>query len=289
MKLKKTYPFLFVFSFTLLHSFEKVTYQFLREPIDVVIPCHSKDAESLNRTIESIKKYVQGMRRIITISSQPFTDQAEWINENNFPFSKESIALEIFKPEEVAYKQIYSPKSRMGWIYQQFLKLFALYYIPGISSNVLIVDADVVFLKPIIFIQENGAGLYAVGGEFHAPYFDHAARLFPGLKKLYSSYSGIAHHMLLQKPVLDDLFDLIGKQHGVEPWRAIARTIPVDNQNEINTSVMSEYEIYFNFVFARTNQVKIRHLKWQNISYGSQIPHFKARGYDYVAVHVRNP
>ena len=37
----------------------------------------------------------------------------------------------------------------MGWIYQQFLKLFAPLYIPDISSNVLMVDSDVVFHKQI--------------------------------------------------------------------------------------------------------------------------------------------
>lgn len=270
-----------------LSAFEKVQYEFTQDPIDVVIPCHKKDAHNLNRVIESVKKYVQGVRRIMVISSAPFTHNAEWINEAIFPFNKESLALEIFKSKEIAEYQLNKPKSRMGWIYQQFLKLFAPFYIPNISSNVLIVDSDIIFLKPVTFLQENGAGLYAVGTEFHPPYFDHASRLLPNLKKLYPQHSGIVHHMLFQKVVLEDLFMLIQQEHNLEPWVAIARAIPV-TYNTINGSALSEYEIYFNFVFARTDQVKIRPLKWANISEAAYKNKSSIKEYDYVAIHIWN-
>ena len=268
------------------YTFQKVHYSFKNDPIDVVIPCHHKDAPQLDRTIESIKKYVAGIRRIMVISSERFTESAEWIDEAIFPFNKESIALEIFKSQEVASYQLTKPLSRIGWLYQQFLKLYAPFCIPNISSNVLIVDSDVVFLRPVTFLQENGAGLYAVGTEFYKQYFEHAARLLPGLKKLYPRYSGIVHHMLFQKAVLIDLFNFIYQEHHLEPWVAIARAIPVTN-NTIHSSALSEYEIYFNFVFARTNQVKIRPLKWKDISDAMYKNKSLITEYDYVAIHVR--
>jgi hypothetical protein len=278
------------------HAFEKVHYLFSDDPIDVVIPCHPKDAATLDRAITSVKKYVVGLRRIMVISSERITDNAEWIDEKIFPFTKQSLAHEIFKYPDVVRYQFTKKESRIGWIYQQFLKLYAAFCIPDISSNILIVDSDIVFLKPVDFLCRDktgfsyGAGLYAVGKEYHPPYFEHAARLLPGLKKLYPEYSGIVHHMLFQKPVLIDLFNLIHQQHQVEPWIAIARAIKVVD-NDINPSCLSEYEIYFNFVFARTDQVKLRPLKWVNreLAWGPvhdyDIEGYRQKGYDYVAIH----
>ncbi len=273
-----------------LNAFEKVTYSFSKDPIDVVIPCHPKDVAGLNRAIQSVKNYVQGVRRIIVISSKPLTNEAEWISEKTFPFTQEDIALEIFKSLTRAQYQVNRPRSRMGWIYQQFLKLFSAYCIPNISSNILIVDSDVTFLRPVSFLQENGAGLYPVGTEHHLPYFEHAARLLPGLQRLFPEHSGVAHCMLFQKPVLDDFFSLISDLHGTEAWRAIARTIPLDAQNNMTLSAMSEYEMYFNFVFARTDQVKISPLRWDSapMPNASSISDYKSRGYDYVAIHIWN-
>lgn len=269
-------------------QFEKIEYQFnLQDPIDIVIPCHKKDSHRLDACINNAKKNIANIRRIIVISSEKFTDQAEWIPESIFPFDKKSLALEIFKSPEIASHQVHKRGSRMGWILQQFIKLFAAYYIDHVSSNVLVIDSDVIFLKPISFMQENGAGLYATGTENHPPYFDHMKHVLPALHKVYSHMSGVVHHMLFQKPVLDDLYALIEQYHNAEPWRVIARTIPVHN-NEIHSSAMSEYEIYFNFVFARTNQVKIRPLKWQNLSNLKQLNKAISQGYDYVAIHIWN-
>ena len=102
-----------------------------------------------------------------------------------------------------------------GWYYQQLLKLYALYAIPKISSNVLCLDSDTVFLNPVSFISEEGGSLFNPGYEYHKPYFEHIARFVPGLKKVYPKYSGISHHMLFQKPIMDDLFADVEKKHGI--------------------------------------------------------------------------
>jgi hypothetical protein len=251
----------------------------------VVIPCHEKDAAHVERALESVRACVQDVRRIIVVSSESFTDAAEWFDESLFPFSKESLALEIFKSPEAAQRYLRQKESRVGWLYQQFLKLYAQRVIPDISSNVLIVDADMVFLKSMKFVQDSGAGLYAVGTEYRHSYFVHMARLLPGLTRLYPHYSGITNHMLFQKPVLDDLFLLIEREHGCDAWKALARAIPVYENGTINGAAMSEYEIYFNFVFARTDQVKIRPAKWTYFFDENLIKKHKEEGYDYVTVH----
>ena len=270
------------------HAFEKTTYTFSKDPIDVVIPCHKKDARSIESAVRGVKKNVQGVRRVIVVSSEQLTSEAEWIDEKIFPFTKENLAQEIFGSSQEAARQVTKESSRMGWIYQQFLKLYAPLCIPDISKNVLIVDADVVFLKPITFVQEDGAGLYAVGSEFNIPYFDHASRILLNLKRIDEELSGVVHHMLFQQEVLLDLFSLIEKQHGTAPWKAIARMIPLDNKNDMAFSAMSEYEIYFNFAFARTDQVKIRKCNWANtvVTEAEPLEAYRKKGFDYVAIHV---
>jgi len=82
--------------------------------------------------------------------------------------------------------------------------------------------------------------------------------------------------MLFQRPVLEDLFDIIESYHHTDAWIALLRCI---DPLEINGASFSEYEIYFNFVFSRSNQMKIRHLLWNELSNLSQIDSHRHDGY----------
>lgn len=259
---------------------QKKHYLLPREPIDVVIPCGDSDIAILDRCIEGIKQNVKDVRRIIVVSAEAYTLEAEWFDEKNYPFSKYDLALQIFEDAEQA--DFYTSKSsRIGWIYQQLLKLYAPLVIPDISSNVLIVDSDTIFLQPVHFLGPSGEGLYNPGSEYWHPYFEHAARLIQGWYRVYSEYSGISHHMLFQREVIEDLFDIIERYHACEAWQAICRCIDLQH---FHKSSMSEYEIYFNFIFQRTDQMQIRHLKWANISLRN-LPAYLKQGYHYVSCH----
>lgn len=263
-------------------NFPKITYEFGTAPIDVVIPCTEKDLPTLELCIDALRTYAQGIRRIIVVSRKKFTEKAEWFDERYYPFSKYDVAWEVFnRNHERAVSFIEKPGSRCGWLYQQLLKLYAPFVIPEISSNLLIVDADVIFFKPVSFLTKEGAGLYNPGNEpYHVPYFQHMAALVPGLRRVFPEYSGITHHMLFQRPVVEDLFATIQRHHGIEPWRAICKCI---SHVHLNGAFFSEYETYFNFVFSRTNQVKIRVLKWENTR---ELCDRENQGYDYLACHA---
>ncbi|MDB6082063.1 MAG: hypothetical protein JWO53_1335, partial [Chlamydiia bacterium] len=133
----------------------KVKYQLPKDPIDVVIPCTSKDLGTLEVCIRGIKKYGKNIHRVIVVSDKRYTDSAEWFDEKLYPFSKFDIALNILGEEAKAREFQDAPNSRLGWIYQQFLKLYAPFVIPKISSNVLILDADTVFVNPIAFTNSK--------------------------------------------------------------------------------------------------------------------------------------
>lgn len=270
-------------------SFEKdrlqnVVYDLSAEPIDVVIPCSAKDAyDSLPLCIKGIKKYGANVRRVIVVSPEKFSDEAEWFDEKLYPFSKDEVAYEMFQDAEMAKAYCGDSRNRLGWLYQQLLKLYAPFVIPGISSNVLILDSDVIFLNPVNFLNKQNGGLYCVGTEYCAPYFEHAARLLPGLKKEYAKWSGVVHHMLFQRSILQDIFNKVETHHGEEMWKAICHCV---DRSILWYSFCSEYEIYFNYAFAHTSQVEIRHLKWNNVNNLKNLVELKAAGYHFVGWHA---
>ena len=281
--------FVYVFTclpLTLAAQFEKINYKFSAEPIDVVIPCAPKDKKTLSLCIQGIKQYGNNIRRIIVVSKEKITDEAEWYSEDAYPFTKEDIAREIFHGDKKAYKKfLLRKRSRIGWIYQQFLKLYAPFVIPEISSNVLVLDSDVIFLNPTNFMTETGEPIFHPAPEYHAPYFDHMKKLLPDLKKVYEEHSGVSHHMLFQRPILEDLFNLISQQHKVDAWKAIARCINPKIENLIS---LSEYEIYFNFALLRSSQVHIETIKWLNVSPLKKLEKYKNLGFSFLACHEYN-
>lgn len=272
-------------------SFTKIKYPLTNEPIDVVIPAVDKDIPTLELCIEGIRKYGENIRRIIVVSSKQLTDKAEWFDEKSFQFTKRDIALEIFGGNvQQAEKFLASPISRAGWIFAQCLKMYAIFVIPGISPNVLIIDSDTIFLRPVKFLNERNGGLYNPGTEYHMPYFQHMQRLLPGLRRVFHQHSGITHHIVFQRSIMEDLFSMISHHHKTDMWRAMCRCI--DHRHLHGATVndygspCADYEIYFNFAFDRTDQVEIRPLRWENVGDTNAIPKFQAEGYHQISCHA---
>lgn len=254
--------------------------------IDVVIPCTEKDLRTLPLCIKAVRKYGKDINRVLVISDKKLTDEAEWFDEKQFEFSKVDIAFEIFQNKERATEYINDSRNRIGWLYQQLLKLYAPLTIPNISVNVLILDADTIFLKPISFMDHEGNALYNVGDEYHIPYFEHMKKLLPDSKRIFQNYSGITHHMLFQRQIIEAICENVKKLHKVELWRAMCRCI---DHNHLFNSAFSEYEIYFNFIFApkKDTSVKLRLLKWTDICNIDSLHEFEKNGFDYVSCHAR--
>ncbi|MCA9770722.1 hypothetical protein KC460_05120 [Candidatus Dependentiae bacterium] len=250
--------------------------------IDVIIPCTSKDKRTLELCIEGIQKNGKNINRIIVISDKKLTDNAEWFDEKKYPFSRIDIATYIFKDKQKTKNYLTKRKNRIGWIFQQLLKLYALFVVPDISDDILVLDADTIFLRPITFIDEDGTALYGIGSEYHMPYFEHGKKLIPGFKRVIESVSGICHHMLFQRSVLQDLFTVVEQHHKEKFWQAFCNCIDLKN---LAGSCASEYELYFNFIFDNQYPVKIRKLRWSNIRF-SNFNKKKKEPYDYLSCHT---
>ena len=278
---KKTILFFLLACTFLGLSLQAATYKLTNDPIDVIIPCTHKDIGTLDLCIEAIRKNCQQIGRVIVISPECYTDQAEWFDEKRFPFSKQDVAYYLAK-QNTEKGQSASIQKRAGWYLQQLLKLYTSFVIPNLSPNILLLDSDTLFLHPITFLDPSGNGIYNVGQECHKPYFSHMDRLIPGLNRVFDPHSGICHHMLFQRPILEDLFHTIESQHHTKLWKAFCLQVNLDEFE----SGASEYELYFNFAFSSTNQLQIRPLKWaeSSASYDTK-DRYQQEGYAYVSYH----
>lgn len=273
----------FVLFFCSLHLEGKTHYSLLDEPIDVVIVAHPKDKETLGYCIEGMKENCKKTRRIIVISSEKLTDQAEWFDENEFPFNQSDVGKAIVRGKGNNKKgQEFLRRSRRGpgWYFQQLLKLYAPFVIPNISSNVLVIDADTIFMNPVNFLNDALGGLFCFSrAEARKGYLKHAERLVPGYQRIYPEVYSVCHHMLFQRAILEDLFCLVEQYHKTPFWKAFCACV------DLQEAGASEYEIYYNYALRQTEQVQLRELIWSNSSHLDEREDFKRAGYHFVAFH----
>lgn len=219
---------------------------------DIVIPVGPNDASVIHTQLEYTKQNILGYRNIYLISKSPLEiEGCISISESSFPFTIDTVA------------KYHGKSTRNGWYLQQLLKLYATSVIPGILETYLVLDSDTFFLKPTVFL-ENGTGrpMYAYGKEFHAPYFNHMARLDPSFKRV-SEKSGICHHMIFQKKYLDEIFALVESRHHIKFYEIFLRQVA---SSDFPHSGASEYELYFNYMLDKhPSEICLRQLQWQNV------------------------
>lgn len=217
---------------------------------DIVIPIGPNDINFINKIVEHTQKYIIGYRNIYLVSydSNLKIDNCITINENIFPFNKNTLA------KYLGYND------RLGWYLQQLIKFYSGFTIKGILNNYLVIDADTYFLKFTTFFK-NKLPLYNIGIEYNMPYFEHMFKLHPSLQK-QTNYSGICHHMMFQTNIIGELFKLIESYHRESFYISFLKCI---NSVNILGSGASEYEIYFNYIHIyHKDKFLIRQLRWEN-------------------------
>lgn len=269
---------------------KKIKYKLTDELIDVVIVTHPKDKETLDLCIEGIRENCDNIGRVIVVSSSPLTDKAEWFDENDYPFSKADIALKLAKNDANAAKN-FMEKGPVGWYFQQLLKLYAMFAIPGISSNVLVIDADTVFMNPVKFMNEKKGGLFCLSYKTaKQKYYQHAARMVPDYKTVYPEYYSVCHHMLFQRAILEDLFQVVENHHDMPFWEAFCWCVELPKDHSGRMKLVkcraSEYEIYYNYALTHTKQVQLRHLEWKNSPHLNLMNQYQKDGYHFVSFHT---
>jgi len=239
---------------------------------DIVYVCHKKDANSLEQSIKYIKKNVSNYRKIFLVAKDNFLFRNKdiyFIDEKNFPFQKKDIKK-------------YTSNKRVGWYFQQFLKLYFLRVVGKKAlDNILIIDADTIFIRKTKFF-ENGIPLYNIEKGYHQPYYNILEKVF-GFGRQNSRFSGITHHMVFQRKYINEIIEFVFKKNGKEFWKEI-----MENVNKETESGFSEYDLYFYYMLKNyPNNIKIRKLRFINFPYYSYewIKIFRFFGYYYLSAH----
>jgi hypothetical protein len=211
--------------------------------LDVVIPAHIKDIDTIDLCIEFVKKNVIGVNKVFVISKNKLTNNAIWISENLFSFTKKDI--QDFMGVGNHW--------RVGWYYAGLIKLH-VFEIPNILDNVLVLDCDTLFLKPTKFLDEKGMGLFNASPSDGTPvYLIHMKKLLPNLEKQHKM-SGISHHILMNREIVKSLFKSVEERFNQVYWKAdlgITKKRYGFNKEPSNIydgpGRRATYEIYFNY------------------------------------------
>jgi len=223
---------------------------------DCVIPAHAKDMDTLGATVASLRSCFPELGRIVVIASAQCASAVESVGAEYFD---EAAGLWPFSRADC--KDCGCPA---GWLLQQLLKLYAASIIPELASNVLVCDADVIWLehaskrKIIFFEQDIGTDSQEVIANFctfdseSCPpirsivdlhrYDAFVPEVLPGLHKPRpGKETAVSHHAPLQRLVLEALFSEVEERHGQVFWVAFC------NAARSCGGRASEYELYYSF------------------------------------------
>ena len=170
--------------------------------VDLVIPAHRKDFPVLGHALRAALRHLTPIGNVYVVSADRFDwpdDRVAWVPEPAPPQLPRLADVRAWWAAENA-----PTAARAPWVYQQLLKLGADHYIEDLSSSYLVIDSDVVFLRPTSFDPDRlGPFPYSRAFEYHPPYRDAYERLFGAPPT--TGFSLTAHHLLYDRALLVQL------------------------------------------------------------------------------------
>lgn len=246
--------------------------------IDVVIPVAPKDYAKLSSCVRNILNHSLTPIHRIYIVSEDDSALSELsvgtslihVKDSDFPFTKRDIET-VFAEKNCFY-------SHSSWYYQQLLKFYIYRVIPGLLPHTLILDSDYSFIRDIKFLTDDGKLILSSGYPFkwllntrkypesvthiHA---DFSQKLLPGWSPA-NVFSGMQHHMMFRKDIINEILLLAENKHKREFWKAFIENVEVTKWN-----AASEYVICYHYMLNNhNNKVATRHLKACDIIYDSK-------------------
>jgi hypothetical protein len=217
--------------------------------------------------IQSIKSHVKDpINKIYIISGYEVKSDDPnivYVPESRYIFSKQDVFDTLSTPNK---------QELVHWYYQQLLKIYALKEIP-VLDDVLVVDADCIFLKDFTFIKD-GTHRFGHHDKVEQPYADHALRLHPSLTS--DTKSGVVDYQIWNKHAWEEIISLVEKHHDDVFWRVFLKCA-----REAQSA--SEYEIYFQY-YIRTRPYELLDTKRTISNEVSRLDEFRNE-YDTVSFH----
>ena len=213
--------------------------------LDAVVLTTGKDSLAFERSIQSSLKHFLDVRNYYIVTPHPedlmkqfdnkswYSDRIKIVGEDAFPFKWNNISEIMI--QSVQDKGLYpiDGKStfektvwgRTGWFLQQLLKFYAGKVL-GLEDFILL-DSDIIWFNDIRFNAHCNATsrsyYYASSCQYHPSYLATLSAI-SGVNKIDAPVhrSGIVHHMVIVKTVLDDLMSVSESLFGGIPfWQVL--------------------------------------------------------------------
>lgn len=218
-------------------------------PVDIVIPLVEKDCEVVGHTVRSVRNLVEhpiGSIYFVAPESQKIRELAKSLG-----------CIFILEDTVLPCPEI---KKHGGWIIQQFLKLNADSFVQ--KDHYLVVDADTIFLRPMIFTLEDGTYLTNIHWMCAARRKRMTSHLL-GNTKVFS-YDFVSHYMLFSKPVLAAMKKHIESRLG-KRWDHAILDLFKNGNPETQPYHFSEYDLYITYL-TEFSKKKFRFISSANIT-----------------------
>jgi len=229
---------------------------------DIVSTIHIKDKNRYDKYLKYNKKYIQNVDNFYYISYKNLNlNDSFYISEDIYPFTKQNI---------IDYLKDYIPENRFGWYYQQLLKLYIFRVRNFAYDYVLIFDSDILLLKNLCLFENNTPLLFKRNTgdkKLHEPYLKTLQSIMPNLN-YDETDSGICHLMLFNKKLLNELFDEVESIHKRPLWIVCLDSVINYIKNySYNGSILSEYELYYNYIKNMYKYIFIKDFEYIDYSY----------------------
>lgn len=159
--------------------------------------------------------------------------------------------------------------NRLGWYYQQVLKISFLMDQQSANLPIVMWDADTIILSKIDFFNKNSSILYGSLLEFHHPYFQSVIPILGILPKNFNAFTIQFFSMtkVEQAFLMAKLNQYISHPQNApsSQWIAdiIIKTV-VDTHNDFDVSLFSEQELVglSNILCSGQQQRSLAYLRW---------------------------
>ena len=228
--------------------------QITNDDVTLFIPATIKDFDILKEVIRYATRSLAQFNNIETLIVVP-NSELKQVRK-----LLEGLSVKVLNEEDLFSKTLVAERfpnsTRINWIYQQFLKLSAIYNAE--TSYVLVLDADTILLTKREWVDKNGRQILSPTLEFEKPYDEIASQMNLALKPDLST-SFVPHHMLYWKNSFKSMLQFLN----VESIQELADLISKKSQGG-NIPFCVDYELYGRFLLIFMPE-KLILTRWANL------------------------
>lgn len=223
---------------------------------DLVIPIHIKDINKTFHNQKLLKKFIE-FNNIIIIGSEIVKKFCK--EKKRIIYIHEDTLIPKKEINELFIKRGIENQHRVGWYFQQFLKM--AYSRICKNEYYIIWDADTIPIKKVHMFEKNHP-IFDMKTEHHIPYFITMSRLIPDLKFVNRSY--ISEHMIIKTEYMKNLLNEIESKSNITGKKFWEKIIMSIDKKDITKSGFSEYETYGSYVDTKYPTL-YNHREWHSL------------------------